>query len=132
MDIINSKLNTAIAGTAYSYSDPINLSRSSYHGSDIYIKCDVISGEATASFDINAVWSQTSGGTYAAFITGSGSSKIIAGGTSGALYVDGSYLVPLTIVPYSGVTELFKASGWLKLGSKSTGGDFNINTSVIL
>lgn len=133
MNIIDvTDFTTVVAATSYSYTNPINLNRSKYAGLPVLVKCDVKSGESTASFDVNALWCEQSGGTYAAFITGSGSSKVIVAGTSGALYAAGSYVVPLTIVPHSGTTELFKATGFLKLGRKSTGGDFNVRVNLIV
>jgi hypothetical protein len=132
MKIITSSINKTVSSTAYVYSDPINLTSDAYRGCPVFVKCDVIGGESTASFDINAIWSETSGGTYASFITGSGSSKVIEGGTTGALYSAGSYFVPLTVVPYSGVTLAFKGTGFLKLGSISTNCDFDLRLDLVI
>lgn len=125
-------LTSAVSATSFTYSDAIDLSRSRYADKPVQIKCDVNEGQSTGQFDVNAVWSEYSGGTYASFITGSGTSKVIEGGTSGALYAAGSYVVPLTIVPHSGVTLLFKPRGFLKLGAKATNSDFTIDLNIIV
>lgn len=132
MNIVKEITIKTVSDVAYAYTDAINLSRTRYEGNNVFIKCDVIDGKATASFDINTIWSETSGGTYTPFITASGSSKVVIGGTTGAALAAGCYATQLTTVPYSGTTLPFKATGWLKIGTKSTNCDFDLNAKVII
>ena len=131
MNIIDSIPVKTVSDTAFVYIDPIDLSRDRYQGKNILIQCDVTGGQSTAQFDVNALWSRSAITNFSALVTGSGSSKIITSGTTGAVFAN-SYLSTLTNVLHSGITIPFEATGFLKLGTKSTNCDFDLTLSVIV
>jgi hypothetical protein len=111
--------------STWTYSNPVDLNNKWNDRKNITLKLDIASelSESSAAVDVNYVVSDLSGGTYTSVITGSGTSLILTSGTSeGGALGNGSYLIPLTILPVSGTTVLLTAgmAPYIKIGTRSS------------
>jgi len=117
-------LTSASSTTDWIYSDEIDIHPKWNDKKRISVKVDIAS-ELTAcctAVHINYLLSDRSGGTYCAVVTGSGTSILLASGTStSGQYSNGSHFIPLTVVTASGVTEWLTAgvAPFIKIGSRA-------------
>jgi len=136
MSIIQCSLLTATSGTAYVYSDPIDLTKRHLADRNVSVKCDISGSAVSGIVGLNACWTESSGGTYAFFATGQGATtKILSSGTSvGGYGTNGSYLIPLYFsgVGLSGVTDRFKTGGFLKIGAIANNNNSPVNINIIV
>ena len=87
----------------------VTLNRKWHDKSNILLNVTSITSGDSGAVDINVKAKAYHEGPFTGFTTGSGSSIILTGGTStSGILENGTYLIPLTIVPHSGVTELLK------------------------
>jgi len=111
-------VSAALASTpSYAYSDEIDLRRKYFDDKNLALICNITTNNASGILDVISAIGHTSGGTFATFITASGSSKLITSGTSATgLASDGAYFIPLMIVPVSGLTIPLRAAPIIKFG----------------
>jgi len=117
---------SSTSSITFSYTDAIALTNKYYDDKNLALKVDIQcyanTGLSTDSGQLSVfpAISDISGGTYTTFVTSSGTSLIIAGGTSvSGLESNGSYFIPLTIVPGSGITESLRSVPFIKFGYRS-------------
>ncbi len=132
---------SAVSAKTYAYSNPINLLQKWHDNKYIAVKLDV-SGTTpsgtSAEVDVNFLVGNSSGGTFAAVVTGSGTSKIIASGTSsGGEYENGSYYVPLTMFFPQGsgtspVAIALKGVPFIKIGTLATKASTSVQLQLVV
>jgi hypothetical protein len=118
---------SATSSTTYTYSDAIDLNSKKYSNLPIYLKVDIGGSTTSGMLYLTYSISEKFAGTYANVKTGSGTSLILSGGTSvgssgtstGAVGdgSNGSFYIPLTIVPHSGCTKWLNTVPFMKVGS---------------
>jgi hypothetical protein len=115
-------LTSAAVGTdpSYTYSDEIDLMAKRHDRSRLSLHL-ALGNDAGSSAQVSVVGAiaAQSGATFANFITGSGTSLILqsattSGGSGNG--TNGSYFVPITIVPTSGSTLALTGASYVKLG----------------
>ena len=137
MMVYDFSTTSAVSALTYVYSDPVNLSQKWHDNKNLGIKLDV-SGTTpsgtSAEVDVNFLVGSSSGGTFAAVVTGSGTSKIISGGTSnGGEYENGSYYVPLTIgLGLGSVTAPLKGVPFIKVGTLATKASTSVELQLVV
>jgi len=117
---------SSTSSTSFSYTDPIPLTAKYFDNKLLALKVDIncyantgLSTDSGQLFVFPAI-SESVGGTYVTFTTGSGSSLIITSGTSvTGPSANGSYFIPLSIVVTSGVTESLKVTPFIKFGHRT-------------
>lgn len=116
------------SGAAYSYSDEIDLRHKHNDDKNLSLVGNICSNSASGLLNVIAAICNTSGGTFATFITASGASTLIVGGTSSTgQFSNGSYIVPLTIAPGGGVTLPLKGVPVIKFGFQCTQADCDVS-----
>lgn len=111
---------SVVSGTAYTYSDEIDLRHKYNDDKNLALICDIRTNNASGILNVVPAISYTSGGTFVSFVTASGSSKLITSGTSSTgVTSNGSYFIPLTIVTSSGNTIPLKGVPVIKFGFQS-------------
>uniref|UniRef100_A0A6M3IDY7 Uncharacterized protein n=1 Tax=viral metagenome TaxID=1070528 RepID=A0A6M3IDY7_9ZZZZ len=122
--------SAAISSTStntVTYTDPIPLVAKWFDEKFLALKVDiktyVTAGINTDSgqLQISPMIAEASGGTYVTFIQGnSGTTLVITGGTSATGDMsNGSYYIPLSIVPASGATKLLSTVPYIKFGHRA-------------
>ncbi len=130
-------LESAVSAKTYIYSDPINLLQKWHDNKRLGIKLD-ISGTTpsgtSAEVNVNFLVGDSSGGTFAAVVTGSGTSKIISSGTSnGGEYENGSYYIPLTIgLGLGSVTMPLIGIPFIKVGALATKASTSVQLQLVV
>ena len=125
MKVFDTGLNSAVSGLSYSYSGTtINLDKKYLDDKNLTLFCNIKTDTSTTSSQLfvtaQVANNSESGVSWANFVSGSGTSVLIATGTqTGGEAGNGTYIVPLTIVPHSGVTQKLKGIPAIKFGAKT-------------
>jgi len=123
----------AVAPT-YTLSDEIDLNRKWLDNKRMALKVDINGSSASGLLNIFCLISALSGSTYTTFTTASGTTLLLASGTSDSgVYANGSHYIPITIVPASGVTEWLTAgvAPYVKFGTMATYSDVYMDMYLI-
>ena len=117
----------------YSYCSEIQLFQKYHDMRDLTLKVDIGGGSVSGLLSIVPAISALSGGTFANFVTASGTSKLLSSGTStGGTGDNGSYAIPLTIVNDSGVTKFLTGVPFIKFGFACNNNDVSVAASLIV
>ena len=111
-------IESATSDITYVYSDVVDLHEKRYSNKPIFLKVDI--GGSTTSGTLNVTYSisEKFAGTYANVITGSGSSLLLTSGNSvGGTAGNGSWYIPLSLVPHSGCTKWLTGVPYIKIGA---------------
>ena len=130
---INSVVSAAAAAAYdYEYSNIIDLSAPWFNRKSLTLNINISGGSVSGELSIVLAGAAFSGTTFTPFITGSGTSVLLASGTSeGGILGNGSYLLPLTIVPHSGVTERLTGLPYLRIGCLAMKNDVSVSMFLI-
>jgi len=123
----------AAVASSYTYSNPIDLHLKIYDNKILHLKVDIMDSGLSGILNVNYTMAEASGSTYANVITGSGTSLLIASGTSGSgKGSNGSYYIPLSIVHDSGCTKWLTSVPYLKIGACASNTDVTSQMFVCL
>jgi len=137
---------SAAAAAAYDYvwSNPVVLDKKYHDGQKLTLNINITSGgevvaaspsSASGVLSVVVAGSVNSGVTFVPLVTASGSSVILDSGTSvtkaAGSNVSGALMIPLTIVPASGVTEWLTGIPYLKFGTLAKKNDVDVSMFLI-
>lgn len=121
-------ITSVVSGTGYTYCNEIDLRRKYYDDKNLSLFCHITSNGASGQLNVVPVVGNTSGTTFSSFITAGGTSTIILSGTSATgPNSNGTYIIPLTIVPYSGLTISLKGVPVIKFGFNCIQADCDVS-----
>ena len=131
---INSVVSAAAAAaSSYAYSDVLDLSAPWFNRKSLTLNINISGGSVSGELSIVLAGAALSGCTFTPFVTGSGTSVLLASGTSigGTGGVSGAWMLPLTVVLCSGVTERLTGLPYLRIGCLAMKNDIDVKMFLI-
>lgn len=131
-------LSSGVSSLSYTQSDVIDLARKRYDNHRMALLIDlsgttVSGGTAVLYITCSVGDSLLSGASFATILTGSGTSVLLASGTSrGGLANNGVYYQPITQVLGSGVTDFMAVPSKMKIGHRSMGTTPQLSIKLLL
>lgn len=123
---------SAVSANVYAYSNSIELGQKWFDQKQLTLSCLIEDSNTSGILHIIPEISNFNG-EFTSFVTGSGSSKILDAGTvTGGIGANGYYVIPLTIVPCSGVTELLKGIPRIRFGTMTNKENMDVSMHLLV
>ena len=123
----------ATVASSYAYSKEIDLTRKWFDNRRLTLRIDVLTDSASGELSIAPAISARSGSTFTNFVTVTGTSLCLTGGTStGGEAGNGTYVIPLTISPVAGSYDLLTGVTFLKFGFCASYNDIDMSAYLMV